>query len=62
MGFPMVHLCIAKELFSLKPDIKNLPDFFTGALAPDAVHFRQGFTGDDKKKSHLVPGNEKWEK
>jgi len=60
MGFPMVHLCIAKEFLNLIPDIKNLPDFFAGALAPDAVHFRPGFAGDDKKKSHLVPGNEKW--
>jgi len=56
----MVHLCIAKELLDTHPDIKDKPAFLLGSVAPDAVHHRNGFSGDDKRKSHLCVGSEKW--
>jgi len=61
MPFPMTHLYIAQKIAESFPRLAaDYPQFFLGTLAPDAVHFREGFTGDDKKKSHLVVGDEKW--
>ena len=56
----MVHLCIAREILAANPGIKNKADFLLGSLAPDAVHSRPGFGGDDKKKSHLYTGSANW--
>jgi hypothetical protein len=57
----MVHLCIAKKVLDLRPNmIKNPPQYYLGSLAPDAVHFRPGFTPGHKKASHLCVGDERW--
>ncbi len=58
----MTHMCIAKNVSALKPNaIKDLPQFYLGSLAPDAVHFRAGFGSlNDKKTSHLYFGDERW--
>ena len=61
MPYPMTHLIIAKNIAGVfEKDIKNLPDYYSGSLAPDAVHNRTNFTYDYKKKSHLFVGMEEW--
>ena len=69
MAFPLTHLLVAYELLTRLPR----PDhdaslFLLGAIAPDAVHYRQEFIsaeqatiGATKKISHLCPiSDEKW--
>lgn len=54
MPFPISHMAIAKGMIKLCPAIaQNLPQFYMGSLAPDAVHFRPNMVPDDKKASHL---------
>ena len=61
MPFPMTHLIVAHKMAESYPNFAaDPPRFFLGAIAPDAVHYRDGFTGDDKKRSHLTPGDEAW--
>ena len=60
MPFPMVHLCVAHRILDNNKEIENPGNFLLGALAPDAVHFRENYSGDMKKSSHLCVGNEKW--
>ena len=60
MPFVMTHLFIAYNILNKMPQIKNPSDFLLGALAPDAVHFRENYNSDMKKKSHLCVGDEKW--
>jgi hypothetical protein len=40
--------------------VTDLPQFFLGVLGPDAVHFRDNFTGDDKKSTHLCVYETGW--
>jgi len=57
----MTHLIVAQKMTERYPDIASgSPQFYLGSLGPDAVHFREGFTGGDKKKSHLVYSGEEW--
>jgi hypothetical protein len=61
MPYQMVHMCIARKVVQLKPNvIRNLPQYYLGSLAPDAVHFRADFDVKDKKASHLCVGDERW--
>ena len=61
MPFPMQHICIAKKIIELNPNIiKNFPQYYLGNLAPDAIHFRDNFKINDKFISHLCAGDEKW--
>lgn len=61
MPFQLTHLHIAKRLHQLRPNmIHDLSQFYLGAIAPDAVHIRVGYISDDKKKSHLCVGEERW--
>jgi hypothetical protein len=61
MPYPTVHMFIAKKIVELNPDvIENLPQYYLGSLAPDAVHFRENFKAEDKFISHLCIGNERW--
>ena len=61
MPFQMTHLRIAQEIYKLHPSaIKNLPQFYLGTVAPDAVHNRSGYISAYKKASHLCVGNEPW--
>lgn len=63
MPFPMTHLCIAEYILSLHTPYSedDAAAFMLGHLAPDAVHYRPGFTGADKKITHLCPVNdERW--
>ena len=61
MPYTMTHLIIADKVSNtFTKQITNLPQFFLGNLAPDAVHQRAEYTSDFKKKSHLCPGPEPW--
>lgn len=61
MPFHMTHLHIAKNLYHILPGkISDLPRFYLGNLAPDAVHNRKNYNPDYKRMSHLCVGNEPW--
>ena len=52
MPYPMSHLYISETLLKkLKPN--NIPQYYLGSLAPDAVHFRKDYTISHKRISHL---------
>lgn len=54
MPLPMVHLGVAKRL-SEKMNIEDLPSFYLGAIAPDGIYTRVGFTREQKLRNHLIP-------
>jgi hypothetical protein len=61
MPFTMTHLIIAENLSKvLAKHINNLPQFYLGNIAPDAVHNRANYISDYKKEAHLCVGDEKW--
>src|SRR5690554_1065458 len=61
MPFQMTHLHIAKNIHQFFPEkAKDLPQFYLGTIAPDAVHNRAGYISDYKKASHLCVGDERW--
>ena len=61
MAYPMSHLCVAKKIVDLSQGkIRDLPQFYLGNIAPDAVHFREDFTGVDKKETHLCISDDAW--
>jgi hypothetical protein len=60
MAFPMSHLYIAQNILDnmpIKP--KDIPHYFLGTLAPDAIHFRKNYSRSLKRKSHLYINLEK---
>lgn len=61
MPFTMTHLIIAEKIQNRFPGlIHNLPQFYLGSIAPDAVHNRKDYCSDFKKASHLCVGEEEW--
>jgi len=57
----MTHLIVAKNVAErFARQIENLPQFYLGSVAPDAVHNRECYISDYKKVSHLIPGDEEW--
>ncbi|MCL2047786.1 MAG: zinc dependent phospholipase C family protein [Defluviitaleaceae bacterium] len=76
MPFPLTHLYVAWQVLHPRQrnnsfgDVlaKNEPQFLLGAIAPDAVHYREQFKtagmsniGPAKKRTHLCPiSGEKW--
>ena len=58
MASSVTHIAIADKINNILGDgiIKNLPLFFGGNLAPDAVHAKQNYKRADKKRSHLCDG------
>jgi hypothetical protein len=61
MSFNMTHLIVSDEVSKIfAKNILDLPQFFLGNLAPDAVHQREGYIPDFKKHSHLCVGDERW--
>jgi hypothetical protein len=49
---PMVHLTVAASMLAGQSEAWASA-FVLGSLAPDAIHMRQGTTGDDKRRTHL---------
>jgi len=69
MAFPITHLLVAGELLAHCPRAgADAAQFMLGALAPDAVHYREGYAGaamnnigSAKKITHLCPvSDERW--
>ena len=69
MAFPITHLLVAEALLNRRPRADtDAAQFLLGSLAPDAVHYREGFTGAEmknigaaKKITHLCPvSEERW--
>ncbi|MDD2269161.1 MAG: zinc dependent phospholipase C family protein [Eubacteriales bacterium] len=61
MPLPMVHLGVARNLIDIF-SINDLPSFYLGSIAPDAVHMRDNFCQDDKSISHMRNEDKKlWE-
>ena len=54
----VTHLAIADKIYTLLGGdiIKNLPLFFCGNIAPDAVHAKKDYHRIDKLHSHLCEG------
>lgn len=58
----MVHLAVAYNILQ-HVDIEKQNQFYLGAIAPDAIHMRNGSTRQDKSKTHLrSQDNDVWEK
>jgi len=58
MAGTTTHLAIADKIYDLLGGgvIKNIPLFFGGNLAPDAIHAKKDYQRIDKKRSHLCDG------
>jgi len=53
MALPMVHLLVALKWAQDKPELKNNPDYYLGAVSPDAIHVRDGDDKSRKNEIHL---------
>lgn len=62
MSYPMVHLKVAYGLLLRYGDgwIERPGDFLLGSVAPDAVHFHDGYQVSLKEKSHLWEFGPHW--
>ncbi len=65
MSYPMVHLSAAWLILNETPGIQAPADFLLGAVAPDAIHYRDAYNSDKKLYSHFGCDNiaeirEKW--
>lgn len=58
MAGTVTHLAIADKIYDILGSdvIKNLPLFFGGNIAPDAIHAKKDYQRADKKRSHLRDG------
>ncbi len=54
MALPMVHLLAAWDWAQDKPELRENPDYYLGAISPDAIHIRDG---DDKSRKNAVHFN-----
>lgn len=53
MALPMVHLLAAWLWAQDKPELFNDPDYYLGAISPDAIHVRDGNDKSHKNEIHL---------
>ncbi len=53
MAGPIIHLRAAKEWAKGRPDLIECPEFYLGAIAPDAIHACANAGKDDKLRTHL---------
>ena len=54
MALPMVHLLAAWNWAQDKPELRENPDYYLGAISPDAIHIRDR---DDKSHKNFVHYN-----
>ena len=54
MALPMVHLLAARAWAQDKPELYDNPDYYLGAISPDAIHIRDG---DDKSRKNEIHYN-----
>ena len=61
MAFTMTHLIISENISKIfVSNIKSLPLFYLGSIAPDAAHQRANYSSEYKKVSHLITSGENW--
>lgn len=60
MSYAMIHLIVAHNILKSTDKIKNPKAFMLGAIAPDSVHYREGYHKGMKFDSHLCVGREAW--
>ena len=55
MSGTLLHIAIADKIYDISGSsiVKNLPLFFGGNIAPDAVHAKEDYQRRDKKHSNL---------
>lgn len=53
MALPMVHLLAAWRWAQDKPELRENPDYYLGAISPDAIHIRDGNDKSRKDEIHL---------
>ena len=53
MSLPMVHLIAAHRFAADKPDLIDCPEYYLGAISPDAIHIRDGLDKRHKNEIHL---------
>ena len=53
MALPIVHLLAARAWAQDKPALRECPEFYLGAIAPDAIHVRYGNDKSRKNEFHL---------
>ena len=60
MPSPMVHLCVAKNCIAWGYQVNDMPQFYLGAISPDAIHSRPGAGRAAKNHTHLMPPGMWW--
>ncbi len=53
MALTMTHLLVADEWAKAHPEYRLSPEFFYGAISPDAIHIRDGNDKSHKDDIHL---------
>ena len=53
MALQMVHLLIAREWAQAHDEYRNCPEYYLGAISPDAIHIRDGNDKSRKDEFHL---------
>ena len=53
MALQMVHLLIARQWAQAHDEYRNCPEFYLGAISPDAIHIRDGNDKSRKDEFHL---------
>lgn len=60
MSYAMTHLAVAYRLLDRYKWVNARSDFLLGAIAPDAVHFHEGYYYKMKELSHLWNCGPRW--
>lgn len=53
MALQMVHLLVAQKWAQAHAEYRNNPEFYLGAISPDAIHIRDGNDKSRKDEFHL---------
>ena len=53
MALVMVHLLVADRWTAAHPEYRESPEFYYGAISPDAIHIRDGGDKSRKDEFHL---------
>lgn len=57
MPLPMVHLGIAYIMHDSGFRLTDVPQYYLGSIAPDAIHMRPNSEKTAKSKTHLIPAD-----
>lgn len=60
MSFQMVHMEIAYRVSEILDIKEGRAEFILGSVLPDSVHMREGYSIDQKIRSHLFEGCGPW--